>query len=212
MEKFKAPTKDGKRKVVMLVLDGMGIRKSRIGNAVLEAKTPILDSIWTQYPHCLLEASEKAVGLPSGYAGHSEVGHLNLGSGQIVYQVLTQIGEAIRTKQFEKNPVLVESLKSAKKNGSAVHLLGILSPGGVHGHIDHLFELMRICKIYDVKTYIHAILDGRDAGLQDGYLYLNMLKTKIAEYGVGEVASISGRAFAMDRNKNWTELEKHIVR
>ncbi|MFH1547356.1 MAG: 2,3-bisphosphoglycerate-independent phosphoglycerate mutase, partial [bacterium] len=189
-------------------LDGMGIRKSELGNSVIGAKTPVLDSLWTQYPHCLLDASEKAVGLPQGYAGHSEVGHLNIGSGQIVHQVLTQIGESIRTKQFEKIPVLVESLKATKKKGSAVHLLGILSPGGVHGHIDHLFELMRVCKKHGVEIFIHGILDGRDSGLQDGYLYLNMLNSKITELGVGKLASLSGRAYAMDRNKNWDRTGK----
>ncbi len=197
-----------KQPVVLLILDGIGARKSKIGNAVLLANTPVLDSLWTQCPHCLLDASEKAVGLPPGYAGHSEVGHLNLGSGQIVYQVLTQIGEAIRTKQFGKNPVLVDSLKNAKRKKNNVHLLGILSPGGVHGHIDHLFELMRVCKTHKISPYIHVILDGRDAGLKDGYLYLNMLKAKISEFGIGTIASISGRAYAMDRNKHWDRTGK----
>jgi 2,3-bisphosphoglycerate-independent phosphoglycerate mutase len=197
-----------KRKVMLLILDGLGISKNETGNAVIAAKTPNLDSLWTQLPHCLLNASEKAVGLPPGYAGHSEVGHLNLGSGQIVHQGLTKIGGAIRTREFEKNPILVESLKKAKKKYLSVHLLGILSPGGVHGHIDHLFELMRICRDYGVTTYIHVILDGRDSGLQDGYLYLNMLKAKIEELGVGEISSISGRAYAMDRNKNWDRTSK----
>jgi 2,3-bisphosphoglycerate-independent phosphoglycerate mutase len=197
-----------KKPVLLLILDGMGVRKSDIGNAVITAKTPVMDSLWTQYPHCLLEASEKSVGLPPGYAGHSEVGHLNLGSGQIVYQVLTQIGEAIRTKKFMKNPVLVDSLRTVRKKKKNLHLLGILSPGGVHGHIDHLFRLMEICKDYRISPFIHVILDGRDSGLQDGYLYLNMLKSKINELGIGTISSISGRKFAMDRNNNWDRTAK----
>lgn len=205
METAGNPTK---KPVVLLILDGLGIRNSKVGNAVIEAKTPVLDSLWTQYPHCLLEASEKAVGLPPGYAGHSEVGHLNIGSGQIVYQVLTQIGEAIRTKKLIKNEVLVNSLKNAQKKKKKVHLLGILSPGGVHGHMDHLFRLMEICKKYRLSPYIHVILDGRDTGIKDGYLYLNMLNSKIDELGVGKIASVSGRKFAMDRNKNWDRTSK----
>lgn len=205
MDNVVQPTK---KTVVLMILDGMGVRKEKIGNAVIKAKTPVMDSLWTQYSHCLLDASEKAVGLPPGYAGHSEVGHLNIGSGQIVYQVLTQIGEAIRTKRFMKNPVLVDSLRNAKKKKKAVHFLGILSPGGVHGHIDHLFRLMEICKDYGISPFIHVILDGRDTGPQDGYLYLNMLESKVEELGVGKVASVSGRKFAMDRNKNWDRTAK----
>ncbi len=193
---------------VLIVLDGFGIRGEEFGNAVKKARTPVLDTLWSNCPRSLLSTSGNDVGLPPGYTGNSEVGHLNLGSGQVVYQSLTRIDDSIRTGKFGEIPVLKESMKKSKENGSKMHLMGLLSPGGVHSHIEHLFELMKVCKKHKVDPFIHVILDGVDTGEKDGILYLNMLKKKIEELGIGRIASISGRWYAMDRNQRWERTQK----
>jgi 2,3-bisphosphoglycerate-independent phosphoglycerate mutase len=192
---------------VLMILDGLGARDEAYGNAVLAAKTPNLDSLWTSCPHALLKASSNEVGLPQGYTGNSEVGHLNIGAGQIVYQSLSQINDSIRVGEFEKIPTLVEVMEEVKKRKTNLHLMGILSAGGIHGHIEHLFELLRICRDRKIDPFIHVFLDGRDTGQKDGYIYLNMLNAKIRDFGVGRIASISGRWYAMDRNKRWERTE-----
>ncbi len=192
---------------VLMILDGLGARDEAYGNAVKAAKTPNLDSLWSNCPHALLKASSNEVGLPQGYTGNSEVGHLNIGAGQIVYQSLSQINDSIRVGEFEKIPTLVEVLDEVKKRKTNLHLMGILSAGGIHGHIEHLFELLRICRDKKIDPLIHVFLDGRDTGQKDGYIYLNMLNAKIRDFGVGRIASISGRWYAMDRNKRWERTE-----
>lgn len=192
---------------VLIIMDGLGVRQSKVGNAVLEAKTPSLDALWTNHPHALLKAAGKEVGLSQGDPGNSEVGHLNMGAGQIVYQSLPRIDEYIRVGKFEKIPALQEAFDEVKKRKTKLHIMGLLSATGVHAHIEHLFELMRICEKKKVDPYIHVILDGRDTGLKDGYLYLNMLKAKIQDYGIGTIASMCGRRFSMDRDNKWERTE-----
>lgn len=192
---------------VLIIMDGLGIRGDDYGNAVISSKTPVIDSLWTHCPHALLKASGNEVGLPGGYSGNSEVGHLNIGAGQIMYQSLAKINDSIRVGDFPKIPSLVKTFREVKKRKKKLHLMGILSAGGVHGHIEHLFELMRIAKEHDISPYIHVFLDGRDTGIKDGYIYLNMLNAKIHGLGVGKIASICGRWYAMDRNKRWERTE-----
>ncbi len=198
------PKSHSQRKpVVLIIMDGLGVRENPLGNAVIEAKTPNLDALWTKYPHALLKAAGKEVGLSQGDPGNSEVGHLNIGSGQIVFQSQPRIDEYIRLGKFSEIPTLKEAFVQAQSRSSQVHLVGLLSATGVHAHIEHLFELMRICKEKKINPLIHVILDGRDTGLKDGYLYLNMLKAKMQELGIGSIASMSGRQFAMDRDNKW---------
>lgn len=189
--------------VALIILDGFGIHPDPEGNAVLAARTPFLDTAWTYGKSTLLHASGTHVGLPMEEAGNSEVGHLNLGAGQVVYQTLPKINDAIEAHRLEKNPVISEMFKNVKDRGTKIHLVGILSPMGVHGHIKHLFSLMEICKANGVDPYIHVILDGRDAPPHDGYLYMDKLKQKIKVLGVGRIASIMGRFYGMDRDSRW---------
>ncbi|MBP3037934.1 2,3-bisphosphoglycerate-independent phosphoglycerate mutase [Bacillaceae bacterium Marseille-Q3522] len=198
-----------KSPVALIILDGFGFRKERKGNAVAQAKKPNFDRFWNQYPHSLLTASGEAVGLPEGQMGNSEVGHLNIGGGRIVYQSLTRVNIAIREGQFAKNETLVAAMNHAKEKGKSLHLFGLLSDGGVHSHIQHLYALLRLAKETGLtKVYIHAYLDGRDVGPQTAEKYINETEAKIKEYGVGEFASISGRYYSMDRDKRWDRVEK----
>lgn len=191
---------------VLIILDGLGVKDRKAGNAVLAAKTPTLDALWSTNKHALLKAAGKEVGLSQGDPGNSEVGHLNLGAGQIVYQSLPRIDEYIRTGKFAEIPALKETFREVKKRKSKLHIMGLLSATGIHAHIEHLFELMEICDKMGVEPYIHVMLDGRDTGLKDGYLFLNMLKAKITECG-GTIASICGRRFSMDRDNKWERTE-----
>lgn len=152
-----------KLKVLLLVLDGFGYRLESRGNAISLAKMPVWDGLWKRYPHALLEASGKAVGLPSGYMGNSEVGHLTIGAGRVVDTDFVRIEKAIKTGKFFKDEALLEAIRHTKRNKTKLHLLGLLSDSGVHAHIDHLFALLRMAKMNGVKeVYVHAILDGRD--------------------------------------------------
>lgn len=211
MNKSSDGTKEGtKRKplCVLIVMDGFGIRSDQYGNAILKAQTPNLDALWSSCPHALLKASGNEVGLPRGNPGNSEVGHLNMGAGQIVYQNLARINDSIRTGEFAKIPNLIKAFKEVKKRKVKLHLMGILSAGGVHGHIEHLFEIMKICKDRKVEPYVHVFLDGMDTDSKDGYIYLSMLNAKIRDLGVGKIASISGRFYAMDRNFRWERTKE----
>ncbi|MBN1618428.1 2,3-bisphosphoglycerate-independent phosphoglycerate mutase [Candidatus Dojkabacteria bacterium] len=192
---------------VLIVLDGLGIWNVEKGNAVLKAKTPNLDTLWTACPHSLLKASGNDVGLPMGSTGNSEVGHLNMGAGQIVYQSLARINDSIRTKQFYNLPNLLEAFNQVKKRGTKLHLFGLASAGAVHSHIEHLFELITLCKKHGVDPFIHPILDGNDTGPRDGFLYLSMLNKQIRDVGVGTIASMSGRFYAMDRSSRWERTQ-----
>jgi len=194
---------DVRRFVTLIVLDGFGVHPDSEGNAIIAAKTPFLDTIWTHGRSTLIHASGTHVGLPGEYAGNSEVGHLNLGAGQVVYQTLPRINDAISGKELDNNPVIKHMFSFLRKNRGRLHLTGVLSPAGVHGHIKHLFSLMELCAANDIDPYIHVMLDGRDTPPKEGYLYLNKLQAKIKELGVGKIVSIMGRFYGMDRDSRW---------
>lgn len=198
-----------KSPVALIILDGFGCRNETKGNAVAQAKKPNFDRYWNEFPHAHLLASGEAVGLPEGQMGNSEVGHTNIGAGRIVYQSLTRVNIAIREGEFAQNETLLGAVDHVKKNGTSLHLFGLLSDGGVHSHINHMFALLKIAADQGVeKVYIHAFLDGRDVGPQTAETYINETLEKMKEYGVGEFATISGRYYSMDRDKRWDRVEK----
>ncbi|MBD8070794.1 2,3-bisphosphoglycerate-independent phosphoglycerate mutase [Bacillus sp. PS06] len=198
-----------KKPVALIILDGFALRNETKGNAVVQAKKPNFDRLWNQYPHATLTASGEAVGLPDGQMGNSEVGHLNIGAGRIVYQSLTRVNVAIRDGEFERNETFVQAINHAKEKGTALHLFGLLSDGGVHSHINHLYALVKLAAAEGLKkVYIHGFLDGRDVGPQTAKEYITQLNQKLDEYGVGEIATISGRYYSMDRDKRWDRVEK----
>ena len=195
--------------LVLCILDGVGIREESHGNAFLNAKTPNFDYLWNNYPHSLLQASGLDVGLPEGQMGNSEVGHLNIGSGRIVYQPLQSINNKISDLSFHKNREILGAFKHVKKHKSSLHVMGLLSDGGIHSHINHLFAILDMCKQNGIKTvYIHVFTDGRDTKPDSALKYLEMLENKINELGVGEIATISGRYYAMDRDNRWDRIDK----
>lgn len=195
--------------VVLIILDGWGITQPYSGNAISQANTQILDQLTAQYPSMALMASGEAVGLPWGESGNSEVGHLNLGLGRILYQGLPRINKAISDNSFYKNEALLKAINHAKKNNSQLHLMGLVSNGCVHSSADHLQALLVMAKEYDIKKiYIHAILDGRDTAYNSGINFINNIERNIAEYGLGEIATISGRFYAMDRDNHWDRISK----
>lgn len=193
-----------KKPLMLMILDGWGINKNpEEKNAITTANPETFYRLLKEYPHSELEASGEAVGLPDGQMGNSEVGHLNIGSGRVIYQPLVEISKDIREGVIFNNPVLKDAFESAVKGNKRVHLAGLLSDGGVHSHIDHLFGLLEMAKKYDVKVYVHAFLDGRDTPPKSGEGFIKELEKKMADLGVGEIATISGRYYAMDRDKNW---------
>lgn len=197
------------RPVALIILDGFGLREETHGNAVAQAKKPNFDRYWAQYPHTQLTACGEAVGLPEGQMGNSEVGHLNIGAGRIVYQDLTRITKSIREQDFFENEALVGAVRHAKAKGTKLHLYGLLSDGGVHSHIDHLFALLELARKEGLeRVYVHAFLDGRDVAPDSAVAYLQQLQDKIREIGVGRVATVQGRYYAMDRDKRWERTEK----
>lgn len=198
-----------KKPVMLVIMDGFGCRSEKKDNAVAQASLKVLPKLWEEYPHAHLEASGEAVGLPQGQIGNSEVGHLNIGAGRIVYQALTKITKDIKEGTFFKKPALVEAMKNVRDKGSALHLLGLVSPGGVHSSEQHLFGLLEMAKQFGLtKVYVHAFLDGRDVLPRSAGPYLRELQDKCDELGVGEIATISGRYYAMDRDKRWDRVEK----
>jgi len=195
--------------VALIILDGFGLRDGVQGNAVAQAKKPNYDRFWSEYPHTTLTACGEAVGLPEGQMGNSEVGHLNIGAGRIVYQDLTRISKSIRDGEFYDNDTLLGAVRHAKKNGTKLHLYGLLSDGGVHSHIGHLFALLELCKKEGLEeVYIHAFLDGRDVAPDSAKKYMEQLVAKTEELGVGRIATVQGRYYAMDRDKRWERVEK----
>ncbi|WP_028548993.1 2,3-bisphosphoglycerate-independent phosphoglycerate mutase [Paenibacillus sp. UNC451MF] len=195
--------------VALIILDGFGLRGEVAGNAVAQAKKPNYDRYWAEYPHTTLTACGEAVGLPEGQMGNSEVGHLNIGAGRTVYQDLTRISKSIRDGEFFDNETILGAIRSAKQNGKKLHLYGLLSDGGVHSHIDHLFALLEVCKKEQFEeVYIHAFLDGRDVAPDSAKSYMERLLSKISEIGVGKIATVQGRYYAMDRDKRWERTEK----
>jgi 2,3-bisphosphoglycerate-independent phosphoglycerate mutase len=195
------------KKVLLMILDGWGIAKNLKVSAIDHAQTPYIKSLYSKYPHSKLEASGLAVGLPAGQMGNSEVGHMNIGAGRVVYQDLVRVNKAVEEKELDTNPVLVEALTYAKKNNKAVHLIGLVSDGGVHSHTDHLKGLCTIAANHGLKeVFIHAFTDGRDTDPKGGIGYLTDLKNHIAKTA-GQVATIVGRYYAMDRDKRWERVK-----
>ncbi len=198
-----------KSPVALIILDGFALRGERMGNAVAQSNKPNFDRFWNSYPHAQLTASGEAVGLPEGQMGNSEVGHLNIGAGRIVYQSLTRVNVSIREGEFERNETFLNAINHVKKNGTNLHLFGLLSDGGVHSHIQHLFALLKLAAAEGVKNvYVHAFLDGRDVAPQSASDFIKQTEEKMQEYGVGQFATISGRYYSMDRDKRWERVEK----
>ena len=199
-----------KKPVLLCIMDGFGwVPNETFGNAVVAAKTPHLDALMAKYPMTTIDASGMAVGLPDGQMGNSEVGHTNMGAGRIVYQQLTLITKSIHDGEMLKNPVLVKNMKAAIEAGKAIHLMGLVGTGGVHSHADHWFGVLEMAKQMGAKeVYLHCITDGRDTDPHSGKGFLADLQAKLDELGVGKIASVSGRYYAMDRDNNWDREEK----
>ncbi|GAW29809.1 MULTISPECIES: 2,3-bisphosphoglycerate-independent phosphoglycerate mutase [unclassified Carboxydocella] len=198
-----------KQPLALIILDGFGWREEKRGNAIAQANLPYFHQLLREWPWTTLEASGLAVGLPQGQMGNSEVGHLNMGAGRIVYQEFTRISLAIKEKTFFQNEVLKEAMQKAKNSGKAVHLLGLVSDGGVHSHIEHLYALLDLAKAEGVeRVYIHAFLDGRDVPPANALEYIRPLEQKLSAIGLGKIATVSGRYYAMDRDKRWERVEK----
>lgn len=198
-----------KKPVVLLILDGYGINERTEGNAVAMAKTPVMDSLMKEYPFVKGNASGMAVGLPDGQMGNSEVGHLNMGAGRIVYQELTRITKEIQDGDFFKNDALMSAVNNCKANNSAFHMFGLLSDGGVHSHNTHLYGLLELAKREGLeKVYVHCFLDGRDTPPQSAKGFVEDLEAEMAKIGVGKIATVSGRYYAMDRDNNYDRVEK----
>jgi 2,3-bisphosphoglycerate-independent phosphoglycerate mutase len=194
--------------VMLMILDGYGLSEHVEGNAVLAARKPNLDKFFREYPNTVLDASGISVGLPEGQMGNSEVGHLNIGAGRVVYQSLTKITKSIADGDFFENKALNKAIDNALKNNSALHLLGLLSPGGVHSHIDHIKGLLKLCKIRGLsRVFLHAFLDGRDVPPSSAREYIKDIEGYMKEIGVGTIASISGRYYAMDRDNRWERVK-----
>ena len=195
-----------KKPIALIIMDGYGQSNKEIGNAVLKANTPNLDKLMSRYPHTLINASGLEVGLPKGQMGNSEVGHTNIGAGRIVYQDLTRITKEIEDKTFFENKVLCEAMENAKTN--SLHLMGLLSDGGVHSHKDHLKALLKMAKEKDIdKVYVHAFTDGRDTDPRSALEYITEIQDYMNELQIGEFATISGRYYAMDRDKRWERVQ-----
>src|SRR5690554_50779 len=197
------------RPAALIILDGWGYNPVQKDNAVFEAHTPYLDGLKEKCPHALLSTSGEAVGLPAGQMGTSEVGHLNIGAGRIVDQSLVRISKSLQTGEIKQNPVFREMLDYVKKQNKPLHFMGLLSPGGVHSHTDHLYEFVRLAKEAGIKeVFIHAILDGRDTPPTSAVGYIQDLQEKLAEIGLGKLATVMGRYYAMDRDHRWERTEK----
>ena len=198
-----------KKPTVLLILDGYGERKEKEGNAIALAKTPVMDRLKKEFPYVEGQASGLFVGLPDGQMGNSEVGHMNMGAGRIVYQELTRITKSIQDGDFFENKALKAAVEHCKKEDSALHFMGLVSSGGVHSHIEHIYGLLELAKRAGLKkVYLHAFLDGRDTPPDSGKSFLLAVEKKMHELGVGEIATISGRYYAMDRDKNYDRVEK----
>ncbi len=197
------------KKVILVIRDGWGYRADTTDNAIAEADTPVTDRIMEEYPNVLLAASGEAVGLPPGYQGNSEVGHMTIGSGRIIFQSLARINKSIKDGSFFRIQEFIDAIDNCKEHGSTLHLIGLLQVEGVHAHIDHLFALLDLCRQQDFKdVVIHVITDGRDAPVTDSEIHVESLLKKIQEIGFGKIATISGRYYTMDRDKRWDRTKK----
>lgn len=198
-----------KKTTVLMILDGFGLNDKTEGNAVKQAKTPVIDKLMSDYPFVKGYASGLAVGLPDGQMGNSEVGHLNMGAGRIIYQDLTKITKAIEDGDFYNNEAFLNAVKNCKENNTALHLFGLLSPGGVHSHLTHIYALLKLAKMNGLENvYVHCFLDGRDTPPASARGFIAELESKMQEIGVGKVATIAGRYYAMDRDNRWDRVEK----
>lgn len=194
--------------LILIILDGWGINPETEGNAIANADTPVMDYLVGKYPHSTLEASGEAVGLPRGQMGNSEVGHLNLGSGRVVYQDITRIDKSIKDGDFFSNKVLVGAFEHALTNGSSLHLIGLLSDGGVHSHIEHLFALLKMAKNAGLEmVFVHAFLDGRDVPPRCAGKYITRTEDMMRTLGTGKIATIGGRYYGMDRDNRWERVQ-----
>jgi 2,3-bisphosphoglycerate-independent phosphoglycerate mutase len=198
-----------KRPLVLTILDGWGYRAETANNAIALARKPSYDKLLREYPNTLIRASEHFVGLPNGQMGNSEVGHLNIGAGRIVQMDITRIDAQIASGEFQKNPTIVQAMQRAREGGRQLHLFGLVSDGGVHSHQEHLYALLRTAREYKLeRVFVHAFMDGRDTSPTSGAGYIAALEQKMREYGVGKVASINGRYYAMDRDRRWERERK----
>lgn len=198
-----------KKPIVLMILDGFGYRAEEYGNAIAQAKTPNWDKLWSECPHTLLGASGMDVGLPDGQMGNSEVGHTNIGAGRIVYQELTRITKSILDGDFFENEALLGAVENCKKNGSALHVMGLLSDGGVHSHISHLYAILKLAQENGLdKVYLHCFLDGRDVPPRSGADFLRALQGEIDRVGCGQIATVMGRYYAMDRDNRWERVQQ----
>jgi 2,3-bisphosphoglycerate-independent phosphoglycerate mutase len=195
------------KKVILIIMDGWGLGKEKNSDAIQNASTPFVSSLYSKYPHSTLVTCGKAVGLPEGQMGNSEVGHLNLGAGRIVYQELERINVAVENGEFAKNQTLLDSINYAKKNKKPLHLIGLVSNGGVHSHINHLKAITSICKELSLENvYIHAFTDGRDTDPKSGIGFLKDLQQHL-DKTAGKIATVTGRYYAMDRDKRWERIK-----
>jgi 2,3-bisphosphoglycerate-independent phosphoglycerate mutase len=198
-----------KHPLVLTILDGWGYRAETANNAIALAQKPSYDKLLRDFPNTLIQASDHFVGLPDGQMGNSEVGHLNIGAGRIVQMDITRIDAAIASGEFQKNPEIVRAMQRAREGGRQLHLFGLLSDGGVHSHQEHLYALLRTAREHGLtRVFVHAFMDGRDTSPTGGAAYIAQLEQKMREYGVGKLASVSGRYYAMDRDKRWERERK----
>ncbi|MBX2863293.1 MAG: 2,3-bisphosphoglycerate-independent phosphoglycerate mutase [Leptolyngbyaceae cyanobacterium MAG.088] len=195
--------------MVLVILDGWGYRDEDNGNAIKNARTPVIDSLWTAYPHTLIQTSGKHVGLPDGQMGNSEVGHLNIGAGRIVPQELVRISDAVQDRSIQENAALLDVLQKVRYNNGKLHLVGLCSEGGVHSHLNHLLGLLDMAQAQDIQDIcIHAITDGRDTQPKAAYAAIQKLQGYIERQDIGRIVTLSGRYYAMDRDKRWDRIEK----
>ena len=197
-----------KKSSILIIMDGWGLGKIQSADAIQHAKTPFVSSLYSKYPHSTLVTCGEAVGLPNGQMGNSEVGHLNIGAGRVVYQELQRINVAIRDGSFAKNPVLLRALRIAKTENKKLHLIGLVSDGGVHSHINHLKTIIDCCKSESIaNVFVHAFTDGRDTDPKSGIRFIKSLQDHLDAEGTGKIASVSGRYYAMDRDKRWERVK-----
>ena len=196
------------KKAIFIIMDGYGIAPAAPGNAISQAKKPNLDKLFAENPYTLLQASGLDVGLPEGQMGNSEVGHTNIGAGRVVFQILPKITQEIETGKFFQNPVYIKAMDDAKQNGKALHILGLLSTGGVHSHLKHIFAILDMAKERGLeKVYVHCFLDGRDVPPRSGAGFMAQLQEKCEELGNAKIATVQGRFWGMDRDKRWDRVE-----
>ena len=198
-----------KKPLLLCIMDGCGIKELYEGNAFERSHKPFFNRLLEEYPSCKVDASGEAVGLPEGQMGNSEVGHMNIGAGRIVYQPLALINKEIKDGNFFKNEKLLNVMNHVKENNSKLHIVGLISDGGVHSHIDHLMALLDMAKQENItKLYLHLFTDGRDVSPTSAYSYISRVEDKLKEIGVGKIASVSGRYYGMDRDNNYDRLIK----